>query len=316
MNRLDMYHLRQKSFDVVSSVVKFVFILCICYLFIFPLLYLLVSAIQTTESMKDQSVIWIPKELTLANFKQAAELLSYGKSGAITILIAVLSTIATLFSCGMAGYGLARFNFIEKKLVFVVVLVLIIVPPQTTMMSTFLNYRFFNPFGIMSLFSKEEGGINLINSPVTMILPAIFGSGIRSGLMIFIFRQFFLNQPKELEEAAKIDGCGIFATYYKIMLPLSSPALITVSVFSFVWYWNDSFYSTLFFNGDLKPIMAQLDLLRTSFLAETAYVEFSPQEKKALISAAALLCIIPPLILYSIIQRRFSESIERVGIVG
>lgn len=315
MNRLDMYYLRRKSFDVVYSVVKFVFILCICYLFIFPLLYLLVSAIQTTESMKDQSVIWIPKELTLYNFKQAAELLSYGKSGAITILIAVLSTIATLFSCGMAGYGLARFNFIEKKLVFVVVLALIIVPPQTIMMSTFLNYRFFNPFGIMSLFSKE-GSINLINSPVTMILPAIFGSGIRSGLMIFIFRQFFLNQPKELEEAAKIDGCGIFATYYKIMLPLSSPALITVSVFSFVWYWNDSFYGTLFFNGDLKPIMAQLDTLRTSFLAETAYVEFSPQEKKALISAAALLCIIPPLILYSIIQRRFSESIERVGIVG
>lgn len=315
MNRLDMYHLRRKSFDVVSSVIKFVFILCICYLFIFPLLYLLVSAIQTTESMKDQSVIWIPKELTLSNFKQAAELLTYGKSGATTILIAVLSTIATLFSCGMAGYGLARFNFIEKKLVFVVVLALIIVPPQTIMMSTFLNYRFFNPFGIMSLFSKE-GSINLINSPVTMILPSIFGSGIRSGLMIFIFRQFFLNQPKELEEAAKIDGCGIFATYYKIMLPLSSPALITVSVFSFVWYWNDSFYGTLFFNGDLKPIMAQLDTLRTSFLAETAYVEFSPQEKKALISAAALLCIIPPLILYSIIQRRFSESIERVGIVG
>ena len=316
MKRLDMYHMKHKSVNVMFSIVKLIFILCVCYLFIFPLLYLFVSAIQTTESMKDQSVIWIPKAVTLVNFKQAAELMQYGKSVFLTVSIALISTVATLLSCGMAGYGLARFEFIEKKLVFAVVLVLIIVPPQTTMMSTFLNFRFFNPLGIVSLFTSEGNGINLINSPYTMILPAIFSSGIRAGLMIFIFRQFFLNQPKELEEAAKIDGCGIFATYYKIMLPLASPALITVSVFSFVWYWNDSFYSSLFFNGDLKPITAQLDLLRTSFLAETAYVQFSPQEKKALISAAALLCLIPPLILYSIIQRRFSESIERVGIVG
>ena len=149
-----------------------------------------------------------------------------------------------------------------------------------------------------------------------MILPAIFASGIRAGLMIFIFRQFFLGQPKELEEAAKIDGCGVFSTYFKIMLPLSSPAIISVSVFSFVWYWNDSFYSSLFFDGDLKPLTAQLDMLRITLTSENAFVSYSPQEQKAFISAAAILCVIVPLILYMIIQKRFSESIERVGIVG
>ena len=316
MNQIDKYFLKTKGLKLVFGIIKFIFFVCLCYLFIFPLLYLLISSIQTVESMKDQSVIWIPIEVTLDNFKQSAELMQYGKSLLLTVIVALFSTVATLFSCGMAGYGLARFNFLEKNVVFIIVLVLIIVPPQTTMMSTFLNYRFFDPLGIISLITGQEGGINLIDTPVTMILPAIFGSGIRAGLMSFIFRQFFLNQPKELEEAAKIDGCGIFATYYKIMLPLSSPAIITVLVFSFVWYWNDSFYSSLFFTGDLKPLTAQLDLLRTTLLADTHYNDFTPQECKALISSSAILCIIPPLIFYSIIQRKFSESIERVGIVG
>lgn len=318
MNKIDKYNVKHRAFNVTTSFVKFVFICCICYLFVFPLLYLLVSSIQTTESMKDQTVIWIPKELTFMNFKKAAELMNYGRSFLLTISIAFFATVATLFSCGMAGYGLARFKFFEKKIVFIIVLILIIVPPQTTMMSTFLNYRFFNPFGIGSLFSGslEEKSISLIDSPLTMILPAFFASGIRAGLMIFIFRQFFLGQPKELEEAAKIDGCGIYSTYYRIMLPLASPALITVLVFCFVWYWNDTFYSSLFFNGDLKPLTAQLAMLRTNLLADTAYSTYSPQDQKALMSAGAILCITPLFIFYMIIQRRFSESIERVGIVG
>lgn len=317
MSKLNIYHVKSKGLKMTASIVRFVFLACICYLFIFPLLYLIISSIQTLDSMRDQSVIWVPKALTLSNFKVAAEMLDYGKSLLLTIIISVFATLATLFSCGMAGYGLARFKFIESKLVFAIVLILIIVPPQTTMMSTYLNYRFFNPLGLGALFSANgEGGVNLIDSPATMILPAIFASGIRAGLMIFIFRQFFLNQPKELEEAAKIDGCGILKTYYKIMIPLSSPAILTVSVFSFVWYWNDSFYSSMFFTGDLKPLTAQLDLLRTTLTEVTAFNNYSPQEQKAFVAAGAILCVIPPLILYAFVQKRFSESIARTGIVG
>ena len=318
MNKIDNQMLKRKTLDLTFSVVKYIFIISICYLFIFPFLYLLVSSVQSVNVMDDQSVVWIPKEFTLNNYVKAFQMLDFAKSFAITMLISVTATLATIFSCGMAGYSLARFKFIERNIIFFVVLVLIIIPPQTTLMSTFLNYRFFNPFGIMSIFNRKEevAGVNLINSPLTMILPAIFASGIRAGLMIFIFRQFFLGQPKELEEAAKIDGCGVFSTYFKIMLPLSSPAIISVSVFSFVWYWNDSFYSSLFFDGDLKPLTAQLDMLRITLTSENAFVSYSPQEQKAFISAAAILCVIVPLILYMIIQKRFSESIERVGIVG
>ena len=156
----------------------------------------------------------------------------------------------------------------------------------------------------------------MLGSPLTLFLPAMFAGGIRSGLSIFIFRQFFLGQPKELEEAAKIDGCGIFGTYLKIMMPLSTPAIITLSVFSFVWNWNDSFYGGLFFTDNLKPLAVQLATLRELIVADTSNKIFTAQEQRGILAAASLLCIILPLVLYIIIQRKFVESIERTGIVG
>lgn len=315
---LNSYHIKRIAGRKAFSLLKFVFICCVCYLFLFPLLYLVVSAIQDPTAAKDQNSVWIPQVLTLSNFKNAIELMNYGKSFGLSMIISILGTLATLISCSMAGYGLARFDFAEKKIAFTLVLILIVVPPQTTAMSVFLNYRFFNPLGLVSLFAPITGNenINMIGSPATMILPAIFADGIRSGLSIFIFRQFFLGQPKELEEAAMIDGCSIFSTYRKIMLPLSSPAIITVSVFSFVWYWNDSFYSTMFFTKENSPVAAQISFLRNTFLETATSGDYTVQEQKAILAAAALLCVIPPLILYCIIQRKFSESIERTGIVG
>lgn len=315
---LNRYQAKRAATRTAVSLVRFVFVCCVCYLFLFPLLYLLITSIQTPESLKDPSVVWIPRELTVDNFRRAAEMLDFGRSFGMTAVISVFGTLATLISCAMAGYALARFEFFEKRIAFLLVLILIIIPPQTTSMSVFLNFRFFDPLGLISLFEPltEIDSLNLIGSPAAIILPAIFASGIRSGLSIFIFRQFFLGQPKELEEAAKIDGCGVFGTYTRIMLPLSSPAIITVSVFSFVWYWNDSFYSALFFTDDLKPLAAQIAVLRNTFLADAGNSLYSAQESKAILAAAGLLSIIAPLIVYLIIQKRFAESVERTGIVG
>lgn len=317
-NSLNAYHAKRVGVRICVSIVRFVFVSCVCYLFLFPLLYLLIASIQTPESLKDPSVVWIPRELTAQNFARAAEMLDFGRSFAMTAAIAVFGTLATLFSCAMAGYALARFEFLEKRLAFALVLILIIIPPQTTSMSVFLNFRFFDPLGIISAFEPltDIDSLNLIGSPVSIILPAVFASGIRSGLSIFIFRQFFLGQPKELEEAAKIDGCGVFGIYARIMLPLATPAIITVAVFSFVWYWNDSFFSSLFFTDDLKPLAAQIALLRNTFLADSGNVLFSAQESKAILAAAGLLSIAAPLFVYLIIQKQFSESVERTGIVG
>ncbi len=264
--------------------------------------------------MTDATVVWVPKALSLTNFKNAIEKLDYANSFFFSLFLSVVSMFLTLISCSMVGYGFGRFNFFEKNIAFAFVILLIIVPPQTTMMSTYLNFRFFSGLGLTKLFGADS--INMLGSPLTLFLPAMFAGGIRSGLSIFIFRQFFLGQPKELEEAAKIDGCGIFGTYLKIMMPLSTPAIITLSVFSFVWYWNDSFYGGLFFTDNLKPLAVQLATLRELIVADTSNKIFTAQEQRGILAAASLLCIILPLVLYIIIQRKFVESIERTGIVG
>lgn len=174
-NSLNAYHAKRVGVRICVSIVRFVFVSCVCYLFLFPLLYLLIASIQTPESLKDPSVVWIPRELTAQNFARAAEMLDFGRSFALTAAIAVFGTLATLFSCAMAGYALARFEFLEKRLAFALVLILIIIPPQTTSMSVFLNFRFFDPLGIISAFEPltDIDSLNLIGSPVSIILPAV-----------------------------------------------------------------------------------------------------------------------------------------------
>ena len=312
--KINTYQLKRCSWSMVISIFRTLLVLGVCYLLLFPLIYLIISSVQDPESTMDTTVVWVPKVFSGINFKNAIERLDYGNSFGFSLFISVISMVLTIISCSMVGYGLARFNFFSKKIAFTLVILLIIVPPQTTMMSTYLNFRYFDVFGIFKLITGNK--INMLGSPLTMFLPAVLASGIRSGLSIFIFRQFFLGQPKELEEAAKIDGCGVFQTFVRIMMPLAVPAIITVAVFSFVWYWNDSFYGGLFFESGLKPLAVQFSTLRELLAADTGQKIFTVQEAKGALAASSLLCVMPPLILYAFIQRKFVESVERTGIVG
>lgn len=205
-NSLNAYHAKRVGVRICVSIVRFVFVSCVCYLFLFPLLYLLIASIQTPESLKDPSVVWIPRELTAQNFARAAEMLDFGRSFALTAAIAVFGTLATLFSCAMAGYALARFEFLEKRLAFALVLILIIIPPQTTSMSVFLNFRFFDPLGIISAFEPltDIDSLNLIGSPVSIILPAVFASGIRSVYRSLFSVNSFLDSQRSLRRRPRL----------------------------------------------------------------------------------------------------------------
>ena len=229
MKKIDTYQLKSKSTSLAINIVKFLFLAGMCYLFLFPIIYLIVSAIQDPATANDPTIVWIPKQLAWTNFKNAFEQLDYLTAFGLTFFVTFFGILATLASCSMAGYGFARFNFFEKNIAFILVVILIIIPPQTTTIPTFINFRFFDMFGILTLFEKlgiGKGYWQLTGNPISMILPALFSSGIRSGLAIYIFRQFFLGQPKELEEAAKIDGCGAFGTYLKVMLPLDRKSVV------------------------------------------------------------------------------------------
>lgn len=152
---------------------------------------------------------------------------------------------------------------------------------------------------------------------LTFILPACLASGLRCGLFIFIFRQFFQDVPKELEEAARIDGCGAFRTFCQIIVPLAGPAFITVMLFSIIWHWNDYYLSAMYFMGDVKPVSVMLSNLNDLLKASMDTTIQVPQDTlRTYLAAGSLLVTLPPLLLYLFTQKYFTESIQRTGIVG
>ncbi|MGN0493645.1 MAG: carbohydrate ABC transporter permease [Acutalibacteraceae bacterium] len=258
-------------------------------------------------------MIWIPKSFSLDAMKAVIDLLHYWKSLLLTTEITVFSTLCSLVSCSMIGYGLARYRFKERGLVFALVVLTIVIPPQAVATSSFLNFRFFE----QTLESLIGTKVSILNTPLTFILPSVFGCGLRAGLFIFIFRQFFKGIPKELEEASRIDGCGAFKTYMRIMVPMAKPAFITVCLYSVVWHWNDLYTSTMYFTSEIRPITPSLadlrDIMSTSGVLNNIGSELVV---RSYFAAGAFLAAVPLLILFIVMQRHFTESIDNVGIVG
>ena len=314
-------YLKRNSTDILWKIFRFLLLIGICYIFLFPVIYMLSVAVRSPETVNDPSIVWIPRKISFKSIETAMDILEYARAITTTIVIAVGSTVGSLVSCSLAGYGFARFNFKEKNIAFALVMLTIIVPPQTTIISSFINYRNFDAFGILSLLHliipSVPESINLINTPWTFILPSFFSAGLRAGLFIYIFRQFFAGMPKDLEEAAWIDGCGAFRTFVQVMLPLAKSAFITVLLFSFVWHWNDYVQASMYFN-DNQPISVMLNQMQSLLQDAKLFnvVTNTPDEIRTFLQAGCLLTILPPLILYIFTQRFFTESIERTGIVG
>lgn len=317
--RLNSYRLKRDGQNLLINLLRFALMFGLAYIFLFPILYIVSVSFQSSASVNDPSVVWIPKSITLDNFKITMEVLEYSKSVALSFKISIFSTIAAVVSCSLAGYGLARFKFKERNIIFALVVLTIIIPAQATMIPSYLNFRFFDFGGIMKLLSPITGvaNINLLETPWVFILPAIFANGVRCGLYIFIFRQFFIGLPAELEEAAKIDGCGTLKTYVRIMVPLAVPCFVTVMLFSFIWHWNDLYGSIMYFGSGDRPINAMLEGLLQLLRQSNLYIgNTSPYQIRTYLASGSLLSIWPPLLLYIFFQRFFTEGIAKTGIVG
>lgn len=311
-----------KSADIVYKLFRFVLLIGICYLFLFPILYMVSLALRHPLTVDDPSIIWLPKEISFESISKSAELMKYKDSFLLTFLITSLSTVGTVVSCSLVGYGLSRFEFKAKKFLFALVVLMIVVPPQLLMIPEFLNYRYFTIGGLLTLLKPITGiaNINLVegnSAALTFILPAMFASGLRAGFFIFIFFQFFKGMHTELEEAARIDGCNSFQTYYRIAIPLSKPAITTVTLYSIVWHWNEFYTSSVYFLGDVKPLSVMLNNLAESLLNDnSSLVLQSTTLLRTYLAAGSLLTILPLLIFYVFAQRAFVESIENTGLVG
>ncbi len=315
---LAVYHVKKRAVSISMRLFRLCMIITMSYLFMFPLYYMLVVSFQRPDLAVDPTSVYVPKAFSTEAYKIAFKQLDYKNSALLSLIISVLSTALAAISCSLTGYAFARFEFKGKKIAFLFVMLLIVIPPQQIIVPQYLMYKSFNFGGLLSLFGVE---LNLLNTPFVFVLPSMFAVGLKAGIFIFIFRQFFLGQPRELEEAAKIDGCGALQTFIKVMAPLAKPAFVVVIMLCIIWHWNDYYSSSMFFIDKIKPVMVCLERLRQN-VAEIGSLpglpkgNYTPVILRMYLQAGVVLTITPPLFLYVFMQRQFVESIDRTGIVG
>lgn len=296
------------------------FMLGISYVVLYPLLYMVSNAFKPVEQYYDPSVVWIPKSLTMENFKIVALVMDIGNVMKNTVIIELLPAVISAMVCMMIGYGLARFNFRGKRFVVACVILTIIVPQQTIASSLYSSFRYFDFLGILKFlhrFIPAVDTINLIGTPWVTILPSLLGVGLKSGIFIFIYMQFFTGLPKELQEAAAIDGCGEFRTFLKIIVPTAKNINIAVLLLAVVWNWNDYYTPSMFIRTKdtiataMASFQANLENLHNMGIGVA-----NIQTAQTQIQAACLITILPLVVLYIFLQKRFSEGIENSGLTG
>jgi len=267
------------------------------------------------KDLYDPTIIVVPRNFTLNNYKLVSYLISYWKVLRHTLGISLIAAFAQLACATLVGYGFARFKFPLKKFWFACVILVIVVPPQTIMSSLYLNFRFFDVFGIIKLITGST--INLQNSLIPYILLCMTGMGLKSGLYIFLIRQYFRGIPKELEEAAYVDGCGNLQTFIRIMLPDATPILTSCFLFAFVWQWTDSFYARMFLKGTTllaTELPAITSRLTEYIVSTTGSGKASTAYGLAMISTGMIMTIIPLLLIYVVAQKGFVESLSQTGL--
>ena len=311
MSAEERAYLRRKSVkDKVWPFFRFVILVGLSFVILYPLIYMVSCAFRERGDMSDPTVMWIPRHYTLDIIRETIDAMDFWETLKNTVLLNVGCSLVQVISCAITGYGFARFKFKGKKLLFGIVILMILVPTQVIALPLYTQFRY---FGIKGLFS-----VNLIDSRLTMYLPAMTANGIRAGLMILIFRQFFKGLPRELEDAAYIDGCGPFMTFVRVMAPNAAPAFLTVFLFSVVWYWNDYYVSNTFFTAPktVALMLTNLDSQLKIKLFNDPSVQISLREQIVWKEAGCLLSIAPVLLMYVFLQKHFTEGIERSGIVG
>ena len=325
------------SFNLISVIL----ILGLCFVILYPFIELVPTVLSALEDLGNPNVIWIPEEWSTLSFTAAARIsmpegiMTMAKSiGTALVLMAVQVIISA-----MTGYTMARVKYRWlSPVMFVLVVLVFLTPRQSLLLAQYIYFSNFDGLGLIPLLQDlfpgaawlqhpvagKEGVIMLINQPASLYIMALLGNGVNQSLMILIFSQFFKNIPKELEEAALIDGCGFYKTYYKIMVPNAIPAIVIVAILSFVWNYGDTYY-TRYFDPEGAHLASELattfidankQILLDRVKAWYAVPVTTDMTFDALKQAGILIFLAPLVVLYLFAQRWLVENLENSGLVG
>ena len=296
---------------LVGSTVVYVLLIVISFIFLYPVLYMISRSLMSRTDLLDSSAMWIPSSLTLHNYESAILTMDYWNSLLKNLYLAVVPTVAQVLICSMVGYGFARYNFPLKKLWMGILILAFLLPSQTTALPNYLVFQ----------------NLRMIDGTIKpFLITAILGQGFKSTLCILIFYNFHRQVPQSLIEAAEIDGAGHIKAYFRIAIPLAGAAIVVVTLFSFVWYWNETYlvrnylgYGTTRATA-LTTLMLELNAFEDSYAnAYTTWassVTSSDRINDAIRMAGTVLAIAPLMILYFVLQKQFVESVDKAGITG
>lgn len=304
---------------VVWAIVRTVLLTGLCFLVLYPILTLLITSLKSEQDMYDSTVIFIPRSLEFLNFIAMWNHMGAGKLLVNSIISSLGLGILQMVSCTLVAYGLARFKFKGRGLIFALVIITLVIPVQLLADSMRLRYQNFNILTMFSMNSRyiynTNQGLNLIGSWAVFIAMSATAVMYRNGLYIFLLRQYFKNQPKELEEAAYIDGANTFRTFWQIMLPSAMPLLITVFLFAFVFQYNDAWYLKMLYPS--AEVMAnRIGQAGYTYVTQVLDKQNDTAVQTIYDAVAVILHITPLVILYVFCQQFFTQSIERSGMVG
>lgn len=310
---------------IMMSFIRAVLIFGLMFVILFPIFQQFSLAIRDPIDINNPTVIWIPENFSSLTLKVASLVLNYRESLLGSLRISFVTMVFQIFVTSLAGYAFARLRFRGSNIIFLLVLATIMIPPQTLSMSRYLNFRFFDVFGIIQAIRGEP--LNLLNSRWSLYLMTAFGQGIQSGIFIYIFRQFFRNIPMELEESAEVDGASVLRTYWSIMLPNVRSGILVVGLFAFVWQYNDVYFTSLLqvdqdielLSNNLKNAMVFIP--NALFMSGADHlvskdVDQNPFYTALVANTCAFLVMLPLLVLYIIVQKYFVQGVERSGLVG
>ena len=286
-------------------IVIYALLICIGFVYLYPMLYMISTSFMSRDDLLDTSVKWIPSAFYFQNYIDAGKSMDFLMSFLKGIAIAGLPTLCNIVICMLVGYGFARYDFKGKKIMMGLLIFSYILPSQVTMIPTYVLYN----------------NMKILGTILTFVIPALFGNGLNAPIFILIFYQFFRQIPKVLTEAAAIDGAGHFKTFFRIAVPSAIPAIVTVVLFSFVWYWNESYLTELYVQGLASKsiwtnLVVQLKNFDMSFSTRASVGDTATSLNESVRMAATTISILPLLVMYLILQKQFVESIDRAGLTG
>ncbi len=277
----------------VGRAILYLVVIGAAILFTLPFLWTVLSSLKTPGELFTYPPVWFPKVPQPQNYAEVFERVPFARWLANTALVALLATAGAVLSSALVGYSFARFRYPGRDLIFVLTLSTMMLPVEVTLIPLYL------------LFTK----IGWLDSYKPLVVPSYFGGG---AFLIFLMRQFFMSIPKDLDEAARIDGASYLRIFAQILMPLSVPALATAAIITFMGHWDSFLYPFIFLNDKLKFTVA----VGIRYFQSVAGNADSMEHTEHLLMAASIMMTAPIILLFFVAQRFFVRGIVMSGIKG